>query len=42
MLQAMTIEQLKEEKLSVQKALLQYENSHGRPVSFFFDSQSFR
>lgn len=28
----MTLEQLKDEKLSVQKALLQYENSHGRPV----------
>lgn len=32
-MQAMTLEQLKDEKLSVQKALLQYENSHGRPNS---------
>ncbi len=28
----MSAEQLKEEKLAVQKALLQFENLHGRPV----------
>ena len=28
----MSSDQLKDEKLAVQKALLQYENLHGRPV----------
>jgi len=29
----MSLEQLREEKLSVQKTLIQYESEHGRPVS---------
>jgi len=29
----MSLEQLQEEKLSVQKTLIQYESEHGRPVS---------
>ena len=30
----MSSDQLKDEKLAVQKALLQYENIHGRPVCY--------
>jgi len=32
-IQLMTVDQLRDEKLSVQKALLQYENLHGRPTT---------
>lgn len=31
----MSLEQLREEKLSVQKTLIQYESKHGRPVSLY-------